>query len=94
MEKQMKLLLVLLLITCVAFQQLDAWPRVRVRVTFKKKSVAGGDVARDLDTDEDGYLDETELEKYLGQRDVLDFVEALDKNGDGQLSVDEFNDKQ
>ncbi|XP_041352116.1 oncomodulin-like isoform X2 [Gigantopelta aegis] len=90
----MKLLLVLLLITCVAFQQLDAWPRVRVRIHLKKRPAAGGDVARDLDTDEDGYLDETELEKYIGQRDVLDFVEALDQNGDGQLSVDEFIGKQ
>ncbi|XP_041352098.1 uncharacterized protein LOC121370734 isoform X1 [Gigantopelta aegis] len=90
--RQMKLLLVLLLITCLAFQQLDAWPRwrrFRIRIRIPRpgpigmlpRSAAGRDVARDLDTDED-------------ERDVLNFVEASDQNGDRLLSVKEFNDKQ
>ncbi|XP_041352113.1 oncomodulin-like [Gigantopelta aegis] len=91
----MKLLFVLLLITCVAFQQPDAWPRFRSwRIRIPKPGpigILGRDVARDLDTDQDGYLDETELENHLGERDVLDFIAALDRNGDNLLSIDEFN---
>ncbi|XP_041352110.1 uncharacterized protein LOC121370744 [Gigantopelta aegis] len=100
----MKLFVLLLIFTCVAWQQSDAlWSKRRGRwwqfrghaVNFRGPvGLLGRDIGKQVDTDDDGYLDETELEKYFGQRDVLDFVAALDQDGDGLLSIDEFNNKQ
>ncbi|XP_041352094.1 uncharacterized protein LOC121370732 isoform X2 [Gigantopelta aegis] len=126
----MKLFVLLLTFTCVAWQQTDAirwggrWiprpgpigmlprpgpigmlPRPRPRpgpigmlprpgpigIRFKR---ADRDLGTELDTDQDGYLDETELENHLSERDIIDFIAALDENGDDLLSVDELNDKQ
>ncbi|XP_041350897.1 uncharacterized protein LOC121369885 [Gigantopelta aegis] len=47
------------------------------------------DVLTEFDTDEDRYLDETELEKLLSDRDVQDFMQTFDENGDSLLSIDE-----
>ncbi|XP_041352107.1 uncharacterized protein LOC121370741 [Gigantopelta aegis] len=101
---QMKLLVVLLLVACLTVQESEGWPRwgrIRIRIPprwpvpgplgIRGRSVAGRDVARDLDSDGDGYLDETELENHLSERDILDFIAALDENGDNLLSIDEFN---
>ncbi|XP_041352100.1 uncharacterized protein LOC121370735 [Gigantopelta aegis] len=89
---------VLLLVACLTVQESEGWGRwIRIRGTFpgpfgiRGRSATGRDVARDLDTDQDGYLDETELENHLSERDILDFIAALDENGDNLLSIDEFN---
>ncbi|XP_041352104.1 uncharacterized protein LOC121370739 [Gigantopelta aegis] len=111
----MKLFVLLLIFTCVAWQQSDAYkwmPRPGV-IGLPRPGVIGmsrpgpfgryglivskraeRDLGTELDTDEDGYLDETELEQHLSERDILDFISALNENGDDLLSVDEFNDKQ
>ncbi|XP_041352120.1 uncharacterized protein LOC121370748 isoform X2 [Gigantopelta aegis] len=102
---QMKLLVVLLLVACVAVQESEAawgggWRPGPIGIMPRPGPIGmprpmfGRDVARELDTNEDGYLDETELEKHISVRDVLDFIEALDQNGDNLLSTDELNKKQ
>ncbi|XP_041352108.1 uncharacterized protein LOC121370742 [Gigantopelta aegis] len=101
----MKLFVLLLIFTCVAWQQSDAvlpkrrgrwWSKYRIIASMLRLPIVrlGRDIGKQVDTDDDGYLDETELEKYFGQRDVLDFVAALDEDGDDLLSIDEFNNKQ
>ncbi|XP_041352095.1 uncharacterized protein LOC121370733 [Gigantopelta aegis] len=89
---KMRLLVVLLLFTFVAFQECDAyWRRGKRRRPSQpvRSDEARRDVLTEFDTDEDGYLDETELEKLLSDRDVQDFMQMFDEKGDRLLSIDE-----
>ncbi|XP_041352102.1 uncharacterized protein LOC121370737 [Gigantopelta aegis] len=50
----------------------------------------GRDIKNDVDVDGDGFVDVSEIEKMLNERDIGDFMDSMDENGDDRVSVDEF----